>query len=169
MKFRVSVLVVLLAVAAPSFGADVTSWQGKMLPKIKMSSISGRSITNRTLRGKVIVIDFWATWCPPCRKASPIMQKMHVKYGKRGLVVIGADVLEQVPANKLASTAKGYAKGHKYTYLFTFNNDALAKQLGITGIPTMLIVDKRGRIAKVVVGYGAGLQGMLESTISKLL
>jgi len=144
----------------------VAQWQGKMLPPIKMTTVSGRKITNRTLKGKVVIIDFWATWCGPCKEASPVMQKMQKKYGKRGLVVIGADVWEK---SNPKQAAQGYSKEHGYTYTFTYNNDDLAKKLQIEGIPTMLIVDRHGKIARVQVGYGSDLESILEGTLSKLL
>jgi thiol-disulfide isomerase/thioredoxin len=163
-------LVVAIAVGVcASQGASlpkVAAWQGKALPHINMTAVSGRKITNRTLRGKVVIIDFWATWCGPCKAASPVIQKMQSKYGKRGLVVIGADVWEQ---NKTSKPAKDYAKAHGYTYTFTYNNDDLAKKLSIEGIPTMLIVNRHGRIARVQVGYGSDLESILEKTLSKLL
>jgi thiol-disulfide isomerase/thioredoxin len=166
MKIRAFAFTVLLVSAIFASAQDVTRWQGKKLPNVKMTSITGRKITNRTLKGKVVIIDFWATWCGPCKAASPVMQKMHAKYGNRGLVVIGANVFEDPQKKDLA---KKYAHEHKYTYTFTVNNDAFAKALGITGIPTMLIVDKKGNIARVVVGYDGGLEAMLDKTIAKLL
>lgn len=181
MNWKPVALAIVLAVAAASFSGPavgsqssppprVMKWQGQKLPKIRMSSIAGRTITNRTLRGKVVIIDFWATWCGPCKAASPVMQKIQTKYRKRGLVVIGANVFEHLTAGTAPSTpAKGYASEHKYTYTFTYNNDALARKLEIDGIPTMLIVDRKGKIARVVVGYGPGLEADLDKTLSKLL
>jgi thiol-disulfide isomerase/thioredoxin len=176
MKLRSLLHAVVVAAVAVSIAAvggaqqgpppKVMRWQGKPLPRIHMKSISGRTITNRTLRGKVVVIDFWATWCGPCKAASPIMQKMHAKYGSRGLVVIGADVWERAETR---NPAQNYAKGHGYTYTFTVKNDDLAKTLGLQGIPTMLIVDRHGKIARVVVGYDSRLESMLDTAISKLL
>lgn len=177
MKLKSLVHAVAVAAVAASFASvasglpgnstpKVLRWQGKPLPRIHMRSISGRTITNRTLRGKVVIIDFWATWCGPCRAASPIMQRMHAKYGGRGLVVIGADVWEK---GETKNPAQNYAKSHGYTYQFTVKNEALAKKLGFEGIPTMLIVDRHGKIVRVILRYDSHLEGMLDNTVSKLL
>ena len=104
---------------------SVENLQGKMLPAFTMTDLNGKKITSQSLRGKVVLIDLWATWCGPCQKASPVMQSLHNKYGGRGLVVIGANTWEN--NDKTGANARKYRDQHKYTYLFTYNNDDLAK------------------------------------------
>jgi cytochrome c biogenesis protein CcmG, thiol:disulfide interchange protein DsbE len=166
MKTKAIALGILLVLTAGAFAQDVLKWQGKPLPAVKMTDTKGKKITNATLRGKVAILDFWATWCGPCKQASPVMQRLHEKYGKKGLVVIGANLWEQSNKN---NAARDYAKEHKYTYTFTANNDTLAKTLKITGIPAMLVVDKKGKVSLVLVGYGDGLEKMLDAKVKALL
>lgn len=149
-------------------GADTTSFEGKKLPPIKMTTTTGAKVTNKKLHGKVAIIDFWATWCGPCKLTSPVMQKLYNKYHSRGLVVIGADGWEHdTPAT--AAKAVGYASEHHYKYTFTYGNDDLMKSLKVSGIPTMLVVDKKGVIRKVAIGFDDSLQGNLEKVIEPLL
>jgi len=151
-------------------GPDV--FQGKEFPAFTMKGIDGKTYTSESLRGKVLLIDFWATWCGPCKKASPIMQALHDKYSSKGLVVIGANCSERGPDKQLLNSpepATKYAGEHKYTYLFTYGNDELKKAVNIRGIPTMFIVDKNGIVKLVQVGFYPNLQELLEAPIVSAL
>jgi thiol-disulfide isomerase/thioredoxin len=134
--------------AAPDFG----SMKGKKAV-FSMVTSEGKTVTNETLKGKVVLIDFWATWCGPCKAASPSVQALHDKYGKDGLVVIGANAFERTDPG---GAAAGYAKEHNYTYMMTIKNDALAKSWGIKGIPSFAVVGKDGTIVLAQVGFSAG-------------
>lgn len=164
--FATTLLAVALsgATMAQEFGAH---WKGKAMPAFKMTDTKGKVHTNSSLKGKVVLLDFWATWCGPCKAASPTMQKLHTKYASKGLVVVGANVFEQGP--KAATAAADYAKEHKYTYTFTKGNDALAAKLGINGIPAFLFIDRKGVIREVQVGFDESLAGKFEQTVQKLL
>lgn len=147
----------LLAPEAPM--PNVKDMEGKALPKFEMTSVEGKRINNQTIKGKAAIIDFWATWCGPCKKASPVMQELHKQFGKQGLVVIGADGLEDKPG---PDAAKAYAKEHGFTYLFTHTNDKLMDTWGINGVPTIIFVNKVGKVTKVQVGYGDALKPELQ-------
>lgn len=126
--------------------SKIAAWKGKKLPSFSMKTVDGKTITNSTYKGKVLVIDFWATWCAPCRKASPTFQALHAKFASKDVVVLGADVLEEKPS---ASHGKQYAAQHKYTYTFTTGGDSLHKSLGATGVPLFVFVDKKGVIREI--------------------
>ena len=148
-----SALFAMLAPVAPA--PSVKDMEGKPLPKFEMKSVDGKTVNNATIKGKPVVIDFWATWCGPCKKASPVMQELSKQFGSKGLIVIGADGLEDNPGPE---AAKAYAKEHGYTYLFTHTNDKLMDSWGINGVPTIIFVNKRGTVSKVQVGYGDALK-----------
>lgn len=180
---KLAVLAVLLAalLAAVTFsprspfrraGSGVERLVNEPIPRFEMTDVHGNTLTSEGLKGKVVLIDFWATWCGPCVAATPMVQALHEKYGDKGLVVIGANLWETDENNQPAISpdkAAAYAKEHNYTFTFTYGNEALAQEVGITGIPTMLVVDTRGIVRKVVVGYGPGVQGDLDATIKPLL
>lgn len=140
--------------------------QGKAMPAFSMTTFSGQKITNASLKGKPYILDFWATWCGPCKAASPLMQKLHATYASKGLKVIGANMGESSGSMK---EALGYPKKHKYTYTFTKGNDGLAGKIGVEGIPLFIFVDKSGKVAAVKTGYGPGADADFEATVKKLL
>ena len=140
--------------------------EGRPLPAFSMTTTEDKVIDNASLKGKVAVIDFWATWCGPCKKASPVMQGLYDSFKSKGLMVIGANGFEDSPGAKPASD---YAKEHNFSYTFTHTNDKLMEKWGITGIPTILIIDKSGNVAKVQVGFSAKTGDQLKAIIENLL
>ncbi|MGE0002785.1 MAG: TlpA family protein disulfide reductase [Fimbriimonadaceae bacterium] len=127
-----------------------TDFIGKTMPKFEMTALDGTKVNNETLKGKAYILDFWATWCGPCKKAAPTMQELHAKYNESGLVVIGANTFERAEG---PDNAKKYKAEHGYGYLFTYGNDDFAKSLNIQGIPTFFFVDKDGMVSDVIVGF----------------
>lgn len=158
MKINKMFLAIPLAVAAVFAVArqepvtDFASMKGRKAV-FSMVSSEGKAVTNDTLKGKVVLIDFWATWCGPCKAASPSVQALHEKYGKDGLVVIGANAFERTDPD---GAAAGYAKEHNYTYMMTIKNDVLAKSWGIKGIPSFAVVGRDGTIVLAQVGFSKG-------------
>jgi len=151
----------LASVATAQTGPEAMT--GKKIPAFSMKDTKGKTHTEKSLRGKVVLLDFWATWCGPCKMASPMMQRLHQKYAKQGLVVIGANVGEGV------GVARKYAGEHKYTYNFTGGGENLGGKLGVQGIPAFFFVDKKGTIRRVQTGFGPSLESSFESTVKQLL
>lgn len=158
-----------LVIAWTNAGANedgVENLVGKPFVKVEMKSIGGKNITNKDFKDKVVLIDFWATWCGPCKKASPVMEKLHGEFSKKGLFVIGANTFEE-EAN--GNAAKGYQKEHKYTYTFTYDNDKLTESLGIKGIPTFILIGRDGKVAKTFVGFAPQMEQEMRKEITRLL
>ncbi len=137
-------------------GAHAQSFQamqGQRIPNFEMITTSGKHLKSKQLRGKVVLLDFWATWCGPCKMASPAMQKLYETFGRKGLVVIGADGLENSPGPE---GARSYAKAHHFTYTFTYGNDKFEQRMGISSIPAFALVDKRGVVREAQIGVPPG-------------
>lgn len=149
---------------------DVTSFKNKPVPNFKLVSTTGQSLTPTTLKGKVYLVDFWATWCGPCKAAMPTMQKLHNKYKAKGFMVIGANILER--GGPKPNTAAAFQKATKLTYVFAKNTaeaDKFADALKIEGIPTFLLIDKKGIVRHVEVGFSPSHEADLAKRIEALL
>ncbi len=133
----------------------VLKLKGQPFPAFKMTKLDDKNMTNKDLLGKVTVIDFWATWCGPCKAAAPKLEAMFGEYKSKGFQIIGANAGERNGAERVYTkdNAVAYVKEHKYTYTFTYNNDALFKQLQCWGYPTFFVIDKKGVVAEVSVGF----------------
>jgi thiol-disulfide isomerase/thioredoxin len=148
---------------------------GKPMPSFRMIDIQEQPITNESLKGKVVLIDFWATWCGPCRMLSPILQMLHEKYAARGLVVIGANTSERNGlglSSPIKDWAADYAREHHYTYTFTYGNESFERSCRVPGLPTVFLVDKKGVVRDVEEGITpplADFQAILEDAVKRLL
>ena len=165
-------LIPILAIfgCAVAYQYPVQEFTNKKMPAFKLVDTTGKSLTNASLKGKVYLIDFWATWCGPCKAAMPTMQKLHNKYKGRGFMVIGANILER-GGDKTAVAGK-FQKAAKLSYVFAKNtpeSEKLADQLKIQGIPTFLLVDKNGVVRLVEVGFSPSHESDLAKKIESLL
>jgi len=124
--------------AAPEVGQEMSGWTFK--------DPEGVAHSLEDYRGKVVVLDFWATWCGPCRKIMPEMQKLHEKYQDRGVVVIGMNGGER-GGDPAAFMKK---KGINYTLLL--NTEPAMQSYGVTGIPAFFVIDAEGKLAWKGVG-----------------
>jgi len=162
MKTVTTIALSILALTSAFAGPETL--KGKPIPAFAMKSVTGTSYTDKSLKGKVVILDFWATWCAPCVAASPTMQKLYTKYAKQGLVVLGSNITDSVDG------VKGYAKKHGYSYPFTQGNEAYAKKLGISAIPVFVFIDKKGIVQKVDTGFTTTTSPAdWEATVTKLL
>src|SRR5262249_23202285 len=139
------------------------------LPEFQMNDLKGGALTNAELEGKVALLDFWATWCGPCRMAGPVLQRLHEKYAARGLMVLGVTVMEGGDPAAVRDQVPAYAAEHQYTYTFTTGGDALAAACGVEGLPTMILVDRQGVVRRVQVGFNDRLEKELETALGPLL
>ncbi|WP_299272584.1 TlpA disulfide reductase family protein [uncultured Psychroserpens sp.] len=113
---------------------------GEKFPAWYLKDASGNLRLSSEFKEKIVVIDFWGTWCPPCKKAMPDIQKLHDKYKNQDVVVIGISV------NDKPNAAEKYFKSKDYTYLHLPYGEELAEQIKIKMYPTLYILNKKGNI-----------------------
>ena len=137
---------------------------GDKAPAFKLTSLAGPEVTLDSLKGKVVLLDFWATWCGPCKQIMPVIQKLSEEFKDKGVAVFGVNTWE-----KKDGAAKKYMESKKYTYGCLLAGEDLAKTYGITGIPTLIIINKDGTIAKAEVGAGGNVEADLRAAITAAL
>ncbi|MBI3323611.1 MAG: TlpA family protein disulfide reductase [Candidatus Omnitrophica bacterium] len=137
--------------------------QRSAAPDFRVTALDGKTVQLSALKGKVVLLDFWATWCPPCRAEIPHFKELHTAYGPKGVELIGLS-LDQEGEGVVRSFAQ--EQGIRYT-LAMASPDLPQRYGGIRGIPTTFLIDKQGRIAKKYVGYQD--KQVFESQIQSLL
>jgi thiol-disulfide isomerase/thioredoxin len=123
---------------------------GSLLPAFELRDLQGHELSSATLRGKVVLIDFWATWCQPCKKEMPGYQKLLDRYRSRGFVVIGFKF------DTMTDTEDPLRFAHRIGvhYPLAVAPDELKEKFGgIEGLPTTMLYDRHGILRKKVVGF----------------
>ena len=124
--------------AAPNGESSVI---GTQAPDFTLSDAAGRAYHLQDLRGKVVIVDFWASWCGPCRASMPYIQAMYDDYASRGLMVLGLDGGED------ADTVKDFATNQKFTFpLLVGGEPIVTGQYFVDAYPTTIVIDRNGRI-----------------------
>jgi peroxiredoxin len=112
--------------------------------------------------GKVVVLDFWATWCAPCLPVSPHMQAIHEKYADRGLMVLG------IHYNDRGDPA-AYMKEHGFTYPCMVDGLEVAKKYGVSQIPTIMVISPKGEVVHRQTGFAQSDLRQIERVIQQQL
>lgn len=123
---------------------------GSSLPDLAVKDLQGHPLSSADLRGKVVLVDFWATWCQPCRKEMPGYQTLVDEYGSRGFVVIGFKFDTMPDVEDPIEFAKGI--GVHYP-LAVATDDVKTKFGGIEGLPMTLLYDRHGVLRMKVIGF----------------
>ena len=133
---------------------------GELAPDWTMTEPGGKAHSLSSYRGKILLLDFWATWCGPCIQAMPRMQKLHEKYRDQGVVIFGVNCWEE-------SDAATYMKEHDYKYTLLLNGETTAKAYQVGVLPTIYIIGIDGRIIYRGVGDSTDLDKVIESHLKK--
>ncbi len=126
---------------------------GTPAPDWELKTPQGQVVRLSSMRGQVVVMDFWATWCGPCKAAMPKVQELHAELESRGVRVFGVNCMEGPGGDP-----EGYMKGKKYTYGLLMDGDAVARAYNVSGIPTFYVIDAQGVIVHSEIGGGSEKQ-----------
>lgn len=159
-RSRWVVAAVLLGAACARPAPDATLHEGDPAPDFEAVDLAGRSVKLSTLEGRVRLVDFWATWCPPCREEIPLLNELHAAYAEQGLSILAVtDEPAQVVGEFAAETPM------RYTNLV--DAGAVAEDYRVIGLPTAFLIDREGKIVEMLLGPKP--RQVLESRIRELL
>jgi cytochrome c biogenesis protein CcmG/thiol:disulfide interchange protein DsbE len=117
-------------------------------PNFALKSVKGKTVKLSDYKGKIVIIDFWATWCPPCRKGIPDLVAIQKEF-KKSVVVIGISL----DGDKTIKDVPDFVKNYKINYPVVYGNDQVTIDYGgIRSIPTSFIVDKKGNVVDSHIG-----------------
>ena len=120
----------------------------KVAPDFSLKDVNGREVKLSDYKGKVVLLNFWATWCGPCKIEIPWFIDFEQRFKDRGFAVLGVSMDEDG-----WESVKPYLEGRKVNYRVVIGNDEVADQYGgVSSLPTSFLVDQTGRVASVRVG-----------------
>lgn len=154
------------AATAPERKQDaLAERQSTEAPDWTVEDLDGKRVALADLRGKVVIIDFWATWCGPCRKTMPLLDKFFTESLPAGVAVFGMNVWERGGTAKV----KPYIQERGYKFPVLYGTDDIATAYGVRGIPTLVVIDQQGKIAYRHIGYDPTLPEVLSWQTKELL
>jgi peroxiredoxin len=136
---------------------------GSPAPEFQLTNLSGATQSLEHYRGKVVLLNFWATWCQPCTKEMPAMQAAHTSLQDQGFVVLAINELEDI------KKVREHIIEHQHTFDVLLDPDnQVANMYGVVGLPVSVFIDKSGHVRKVVKGGLLTEQSILQ-TVQPLL
>jgi peroxiredoxin/YHS domain-containing protein len=154
---------------AKTFMADPAAYVPPVFPReapaFSLVDLAGKPITNESVRGRVTLLDFWATWCAPCRKSMPELQALHEKYAARGLSVVGISIDEGGVAK-----VRKYVESKKFTYPIAVDSNTAPAwdAFRVKAVPAAFLLDRDGKVVAQWTGAPANASE-LERALEDLL
>jgi len=158
--------------AAASDDDIATPLNGKTAPGFTLADLNGNKVSLASYKGRPLVVDFWATWCAPCKVEIPWFEKLHDQYASQGLEILGVstDDLDQDDPAKLFTEKRDIAdfvaKMHM-NYPVLLGEDAVEDKWGIDAMPTTFFIDRSGKIVASTVGLAP--REMIDADIRKAI
>ena len=171
--YPVMVLSAALGCGAKSNGADTTANTGNGIvavgspaPNYRAVNLDGDSVSLVAMRGKVVLVNIWATWCHPCRSEIPALQAIHTRYQPRGLELVGVSVDNDGANNDIREFMKEF--GMSYA-IWRDPEERVSSQFLLVGVPATFLIDKQGLLRWRHTGPVAPNDTSLSSAIERAL
>ena len=160
-----------LAIAAVLLVAIIALWgcekpdteEPRVMGDFTLNDIEGNEVSLKALRGKVVMLEFWATWCPPCRMSVPELKQLHENMKGEDFTILAIAVEDTL------SKVKRFVEEREIEYTVLMDNKGIDKLYRVSSIPTTIVLDKEGNVVHNQRGFAPGMFVDLEKDIRKLL
>ena len=146
----------------PQCGKEKKSPAG-LAPDFTLKTLDGQEITLSQLKGKTVLLDFWATWCGPCRESIPHLIQLYNNYRENGFELIGMDVGESD-----LEAVRRFVKSMDIPYPIVVAPDDVAKRYRVSGIPATVLIDREGNIRERMAGFNSTIAQELTRKVAEL-
>ncbi len=162
--FNAVVIAALLAGAMLAPPAEASAVVGGAAPDFTLRRVDGPNLRLQEQRGRVVMVNFWATWCGPCRQEMPHLNRLHAKYQDAGFTLLGVNIDEDV------GKAVGLSGKLGLGFPVLLDTDKKVSRLyNLTTMPSTVLIDRDGRVRYVHLGYRDGVEQTYDKQIRELL
>jgi peroxiredoxin len=165
MKLPIRLLCLSALAIAPVFAVSGPSLQaGAPAPAFELNSNSGKTVSLADLKGQIVLVNFWASWCGPCRQEMPILEQLNRQYRNKGVALIGVNVEPD------SAAATSWLKATPVSFPILFDVDSkVSKLYEVQGMPNTVILDRKGVVRYIHRGYSPGAENEYLDQIRALI
>lgn len=137
---------------------------GAPAPTFQLNSSAGKPVALAEFKGQIVLLNFWASWCGPCRQEMPILEQLNRQYHAKGVALVGVNVEPD------SAAATNWLKATPVTFPILFDTDSKVSQLySVQGMPNTVIIDRKGMVRYIHRGYNAGAENEYLDQIRSLI
>ncbi|MBM4351387.1 MAG: TlpA family protein disulfide reductase [Deltaproteobacteria bacterium] len=133
-------------------------------PDFTLKTIEGHEVALSGLRGKVVLLDFWATWCGPCKESIPHLIQLYKSYQDKGFELIGMSTDKAGDVEMV----RRFVKSMDIPYPIIMTPDEVARNYKVTGLPTTVLIDKEGKVREKIVGFNSAIGQQIAARVEEL-
>jgi peroxiredoxin len=160
MKNRIAAIAATLAIAVPALAGSASA----PAPQFTLTARGGRDVSLAQYHGQVVMINFWASWCGPCRQEMPLLESIYKKYNKLGFTLLGVNVEPDSQA------ADDWLKATPVTFPILYDKESkVSKLYDVAGMPSTVIIDRSGKLRMLHRGYKPGDENEYLDSIRSLI
>jgi peroxiredoxin len=160
MRNPIAVIVATLTLSLPALAGSA----GGPAPAFTLASRAGQDVSLAQYKGQVVMINFWASWCGPCRQEMPLLESIYRKYGKMGFTMIGVNVEPD------SNAANEWLKATPVSFPILYDRDSkVSKLYDVAGMPSTVIIDRSGKLRVLHRGYKPGDENEYLDSIRSLI
>jgi thiol-disulfide isomerase/thioredoxin len=148
----------------PHCGKERKEYTSPLAPDFTLRSLSGQEVTLSKMKGEVVLLDFWATWCSPCRESIPHLIQLYKTYQKKGLVLIGVNMDRGNIDN-----VRHFITSMDIPYPIVITSSDVERNYGVTSLPTTILIDKKGRIRQNIRGFTSEIAKQMTTKVQDLI
>jgi len=165
MKFLSRCLFLLSVAVAPVLATSVDQIHtGAPAPQFQLNSNNGKPLSLADLKGRIVLVNFWASWCGPCRKEMPLLEQLNRQYRSKGVTLVGVNVEPD------SAAATDWLKATPVSFPILFDVDSkVSKLYQVEGMPNTVILDRKGNVQYIHRGYSAGAESEYLDQIRALI
>jgi peroxiredoxin len=161
MRNRIVAVIAALGLALPALAQDPT---GSPAPQFSLGAKGGQTVSLAQYKGQVVMINFWASWCGPCREEMPLLESIYKKYNRLGFTMLGVNV---EPDSKAAND---WLKQTPVSFPILYDTDSkVSKLYEVAGMPSTVIIDRNGTLRVLHRGYKPGDENEYMDSIRALI